>query len=197
MAGVAEVPVVVWDGSRGDLGAVVFAENYHRKNVSPIEQANAIMGRLEAGDMTAEDIARTFGRSIRWVQEQVAMLAWPVDILEAVHGGHLSIQGGRALAQITDEAYREFLVRQAVGSGASGRVCEAWLEGWRASLPPEEAMAQEPAGSGSAAVAPTPRVPCLVCHEAFGYEELSNVVICTSCVRVVSEMARRHRAGQG
>jgi len=197
MAGVAEIPIVRLQGERSDLMRMIFDENYHRKDPSPIEQAKAIAERLEAGDITEEQVAHTFNRSVQWVRDQVKILSWPMDVLEAVHTGQLNRAAGAALAQITDEAYRVFLVRNAVEGGASGRTCEAWLAGWRASVPPSEAIELEPEQNRPGAPAPTPMAPCLCCGEPSTYDRLSNVLVCVDCVRVIGQMVRRQSAAGG
>jgi len=196
MAGVVEVPVVVFAGSRSDLGRVIFAENHNRKDPSPIEEAHAMAERIEAGDMTIEEVATVFRRSVGWVKEQIAMLSWPGELLEAVHSRVLNKTAGAALAQVTDEAYRDFLMRHAIEGGATGRTVESWVSAWFANLPPDEAVTLEAASPAAGALAPTPMAPCLCCGEPFTYDQLSNVLICVNCVPVVGALARG-RQGRG
>jgi len=191
MAGVVEVPVRVFAGGEADLGRVVFAENYHRKDPSPVEQAAAIKDRLQGGDMSVEEVAAVFGRSAAWVRGQVAMMEWPDDVLMEVHGRRLSRAAGEALAQVTDEDYRVFLVRNAVESGATGRTCEAWLSAWRSMMPAEDAVGLEAPPSAGVPVRPLPEAPCLMCGESYRIDALSSVLMCVGCVGRVRESLRR------
>jgi ParB family chromosome partitioning protein len=195
MAGVVEVPVRVYEGGQGDLGRVVFAENYHRKDPSPVEQAAAIKDRLEAEDMSVEEVAVVFGRSPAWVRGQVAMMEWPDDVLMEVHARRLSRGAAEALAQVTDDDYRMFLVRNAVESGATARTCEAWLSAWRAMMPMEAAAAVEAPAGGSVPVRPLAEAPCLMCGESYRLDALSSVLMCVGCVARVREALRRGQGG--
>jgi len=190
MAGVAKVPVRVFEGSRSDLGRVVFAENNFRKNPTAVEQAAAISDRYQSGDMTLEEIARVFRRSTDWVKEQIALLGWPDDVLAALHARRISRGAASALAQVTDEDYRVFLVATAAESGATARTCEAWLSAWRSNCPPSEAVTIEAAGAGTVPLRPGPQAPCLMCGEVYAIDGLSSVLMCVGCVRTIRETLR-------
>ena len=181
-AGLSEVPVVVVEADEADRGAMTFAENFFRQNLSPVEQAVAIGEAYQSGAMSIEQIGRAFGHSKDWVTRQIAITQWPDDCLMAIHNGELSVSSASNLAQINDDRYRAFLLSRAVADGASARATAAWLSAWRANRRPEEAVASEPAGPGQPMVPMSPQSPCLMCSKVFPMDALSYVPFCAGCI---------------
>lgn len=186
-SGWEKVPCVVLQGDEASLRSKTFAENFFNEDLTPIELAVAISDEQMSGRMSVERIAQGFRRTPDWVRRQIAIVGWPGDVLEGVHKGKLSIAAASNLACITEEFYRKTLVRQAVENGATARTTSAWLQAWRAMLPPEEAVEVEPVEAGAAQTPMVPQAPCLACHEVYRTDELSHVPICCHCVKVISE----------
>lgn len=181
-AGLKIVPCLAWDSSDVQDSEVVFAENFFRKDLSPVEQASAIADCFEQERMTVEELASAFHRTPYWIQHQIAMLDWPSDVLEAVHLKLLSVSSAANLAQVTDEVYRDFLMRNAVDSGATARATAAWLQAWRSMQPAEAAVQAEPIPQGVVPVPAVPQSPCLCCGMVHPVNEMSHVPICTRCI---------------
>ena len=177
-----EVPCAVCTGSDVQVRERVFAENFHRADVTPIEQACAIKDAVESGACTIEQVAGGFHRSTTWVRQQLAMLEWPDDVTAAIHAGILSVAAASNLACITDDTYREYLVRIASENGATARNTAAWLQAWQSSAPMEEAAEAEPVPPGRRVEAMVPQAPCFFCGEYSRTDALSMVPVCTGCV---------------
>lgn len=183
--GLAKVPVVVFEGEEIQRGEVTFAENFFRKDLSPIERAAAMKDVVASGAVKLSELAKIFHRSGHWVAGQLAMMGWPSEVLEAIHGGAISAAAGANLAAVEDDAYREFLVRQAVAGGATARTTAAWLQAYRAQAPPAAAVEAEP-GAGPARPAPmVPQAPCLACGQVYRTDQLSHVPICAGCINAI------------
>lgn len=193
--GLKTVPAVVEDKTKSQANEIAFAENYHRKNLSPIEQAAAIKDVLEKGDLEAQDIAKIFGRSEHWVRAQVAITTWPGDVQITIHNGGLSVSAASNLALVTDDQYRSFLLRNAVEQGATARTTAAWLQAWRAMQPPEEAILSEPVAEGHTATPTAPQAPCLACGEIFPVDRMSHVPLCGDCIKLIRQATVSPRHG--
>src|SRR4030042_459112 len=87
MARLAEVPCRVYPAGQAKMIRMAFVENHHRKDVTPLEQAHRIGQVLDAGTMTVEEVAETFGRRVGWGGGQLAMVAWPGGVQEEVPRG--------------------------------------------------------------------------------------------------------------
>ncbi|MFZ2149254.1 MAG: ParB/RepB/Spo0J family partition protein [Sedimentisphaerales bacterium] len=185
MAGLETVSVIVRTGSLAEETEVSFAENFFRRDLSPVELACAIKQCLDTKVMGIEELARGFHRSEHWVREMAAITDWPGDVLEAMHNEKLSISAAANLACVTDDVYREFLVRNAVESGATARTTSAWLQAWRSMLTPEDAIKKEPVAGQTSAAPMVPQAPCLCCGEIFPVDKMSHVPMCGACIQTI------------
>lgn len=187
--GLLEVPCCVREDTGAAGAEVSIAENIFRTDLSPIEQGSAIKDILDQKIMDVPEVARMVHRSEHWVRAQLSLLAWPADVLEAIHNGKISVSAASNLAIIEDSKYRGFLLQNAVESGATARTTAAWLQAWRAAMPPETALSQPPV-SGPERVTPAlPEAPCLCCNQMFRTDGLAMVMVCTSCVNAIRASA--------
>ncbi|HJX61074.1 MAG TPA: ParB/RepB/Spo0J family partition protein [Dehalococcoidia bacterium] len=187
MARLAEVPCRVYPAGQAKMIRMAFVENHHRKDVTPLEQAHRIGQVLDAGTMTVEEVAETFGRRVEWVEEQLAMLEWPGDVQEAVHLRQVSVAAGQHLAKIQDDSYRIFLVRMAVENGCTERTAISWVAGWRASVPAEQVAAAGAAAGPERPGAIIPLQICLACHQPREPSALAVAYLCVPCVVALRE----------
>ncbi len=189
--GLDAVPCQVQSGDAGLAKRTAFLGNIVRKDLTPVELAVAVAKAVQDGEASVEEFARSMHRSVDWVRRQVALLDWPEDVLQAIHGGSLSVAAAANLAGVGDDAYRGFLLENAVANGATARTTAAWLQAWRATLPVELAV-QQPAVAGAAGPGPViPQAPCLCCGDMLRTDELSHVPLCARCI------PRVRRLGEG
>lgn len=188
LVGLVAVPCRVMDSSKAVGSEITFAENFFRKDLSPIELSCALQDCLDKKIMTVEEIAAGFHRSKRWVNEMVAIGFWPVDVQEAIHNEQISVSAGSNLALVTDDSYRNFLVRNAVEQGATARTTASWLQAWRAFQPAEEAIKSEPVSVGQNYQPTIPQAPCFCCGQVFAVNEMSHVPVCGACVQVLRQV---------
>lgn len=189
--GLESVPVVVGDYSDAQSKEVAFAENMFREDLTAVEIAAGMKDVLEQGETEIEDLARSVHRSKDWVGRMITMLAWPDDVLAAIHAGWLSVSAANNLALITDDVYRDFLLRNAFDSGATARTTAAWLQAWRSMQPVEDALQTEPGTAGSPPQPAVPQAPCICCGDVYRTDELSHVPACVSCIKLIREVGAR------
>ena len=170
---------------------VVIAENLFRTDLSVVEEACMIHDVIESGTLDAAGVAGAMHRSGHWVQSRLDLLAWPDDVLAGLHDGKLSVAAGSNLALVTDDTYRNFLMRNAVEAGATARTTAAWLQAWRASAPAIEAVEAEPLAVGATAAPSAPQAPCIACGEIKRTDALATVLICPACVAMIRNAGAR------
>jgi len=187
-AGLDVVPAVVRDDVGAAAKEISFAENMFRRDLTPIELASGIKDCLEQGLMTVDELAEGLHRSSNWVRAQAALLSWPVEVLEAIHNDKISVSAASNLAMVSDDVYREFLVRQAVENGATARATAAWLQAWRSMVPASEAITREPVPAGLGVTPAVPQAPCIVCSNVYRTDELSHVPVCVHCIRTIRNL---------
>lgn len=185
IARVVRVKVEVRHGGVAEAKEISFAENFHRKDITVLEEAIAIRDVLESGSMTVDGVARVFHRSVDWVKQQLGILGWPDDVLAVLRSRGLSVSALSNLAKVEDDANRRFLLDAAVANGASEATTAIWLQGWRANRP-VEALSQEtasPAGGGHEV-----RVPmslCMACRREVRPDGLVMVYVCLECSQMI------------
>lgn len=189
--GLVSVPVVVGDYSDAQSKEVAFAENMFREDLSAVEISAGLKDVLDQNIMTVEELAKSVHRSTNWIGRMIAMLAWPDDVLAAIHDGWLSVSAANNLALITDDVYRDFLLRNAFDSGATARTTAAWLQAWRAMQPPEAAVLAEPVPGQVNLKPAVPQAPCICCGDVYRTDELSHVPACVRCIKLIREVGTR------
>lgn len=185
LARVSQVPVLIRSGTGADIKRICFAENYHRKDLSPVQQARALVDVLADDTMTIEEVAATFRRTVEWVKDQIAILSWPEDVLACVHAKTISVSAAGNLAKISDSTYRQFLLQMAVSGGATARTTAGWLQGWESQFPAGEVVAL-PLGPGSSG--PDPVLPmslCVGCRGEFSPQGMVPIYLCPNCVSLL------------
>jgi len=186
-ANLKSVPCIIRSGDDVQTNEVVFAENFFRKDLSPVELACALKDVREKGEIGLAELADGFHRSEHWVVRMIAIADWPGDVQEAIHNEQLSVSAGSNLAVVTDDSYRSFLVRNAVEQGATARTTASWLQAWRAMQPAEEAITSEPVEGRAAPVPAIPQAPCFICSEVYKVNEVSHVPICGDCIKLIKQ----------
>ncbi len=185
LAGLGAVPCFVRDTKPDADAEISFAENFFRKDLSPVELAGALKDCLLKKTMTVEELAAGFNRSEHWVQSMIAIADWPPDVLAALHEKAISVSAASNLALVTDERYRNFLLCNAAEQGATARTTAAWLQAWRAMQPAEEAVTASPVALGAPQAPMVPQAPCLCCSQLFKVNEMSHVPVCGACVQLL------------
>ena len=194
-ANLSEVPAIIRESDKAEATEVSFAENFFRRDLSPVERAAAIRECLDAGIMTIEEIAKGFHRSQAWITAQAHMTTWAPEILQAIHYKKISVAAASNLAAITDPQYRNFLLNNAIENGATARATSAWLQAWQLSRPAEEAMKQAPVDGVVPAAAVVPKAPCLFCVNVFRTDALNFMGVCARCLADFQQ-AREQRLRQ-
>ena len=185
MAGLDALSCIYVEEEPAVVAEITFAENFFRKNLSPIELAAALKDCLDNKIMSVTELAAGFHKTEHWVERMIAISDWPDDVQQAVHNKLISVSAAGNLALVTEDAYREFLVKNAVEQGATARTTAAWLQAWRAYDPPEQAITAEPVPLGSPQVPLVPQAPCLCCSQLFGVNEMSHVPVCGPCIQIL------------
>jgi len=186
--GVEKLPCFILDTEEDKTRETSFAENFFRRDLSPVELACALKDVIDNERMKVAELAAGFHRSEHWVHSMIAIAGWPEDVLEAIHVKAISVSAASNLVLVTDETYRNFLLRNAAEQGATARTTAAWLQAFQAMQPPEEAVTAEPVPAGAAQVPLVPQAPCYCCAQMFKVNEMSHVPACGACVQIIRQV---------
>lgn len=178
---------VGWNGA--------FAENMFRQDLTPIEEAAAVLDCIDSKKYTIDGLSRALGRSVGWVNDRLEMMRWPGDVLAVVHSGGLSVSAARNLAGIDDETHRGMLLEYAVSNGATARITAAWLQSFQAGKICNDPGEVEPVPANSVLPPIEPYTPCVMCSRKFKMVELRYTPICADCSPLLVDLARKIGSG--
>lgn len=125
MAGLTEIPAVIFDGDDLKAAQVALIENIQREDLNPVEEALGYGALIERFGLTQEQVAKQVGRSRSAVANMLRLLELPDEVLEMLKSGELSAGHAKALLGLEDEDKIEPLAQRVIERGMSVREVEA------------------------------------------------------------------------
>jgi len=185
------IAATMFTGSDKDAETARFAENLHRENLTPMEEALAIAREHFENFTPLDTIARMLNRSMDWVAQRLQLVDMPADLKELVHTKQLPIGSALALTEITDTAHRTYLQQYAMNAGAAVPVIREWVRQWH--------LAKDLGTQGNAPRPAMPEagqpitvmMPCFICGDPHPYQLLRIMRVCQGCT---GEIQREHAA---
>ncbi len=141
-AGVKEVPVVVKESTATQAFELALVENLQRRDLNPIEEAEAYRRLADEHGYTAEQLASRVGKDRATIANTLRLLKLPAPVRAMVAGGQLQAGHARALLGLPDYQAVASAAERVVKGALSVRQTEALVQRERA---PEKA--RPPAGS--------------------------------------------------
>ena len=125
MAGLTEIPAIVFDGDELKAAQVALIENIQREDLNPVEEAVGYGMLIERYGLTQEQVAKQVGKSRSAVANMLRLLDLPEEALEMLKSGELSAGHARALLGLDDDEAIIELAAKIVARGMSVREVEA------------------------------------------------------------------------
>lgn len=97
MAGLTEIPAVIFDGDELKAAQVALIENIQREDLNPVEEAMGYGALIEKFGLTQEQVAKQVGKSRPAVANILRLLNLPDEVLEMLREGTISEGHARAL----------------------------------------------------------------------------------------------------
>ncbi|MGB9600378.1 MAG: ParB/RepB/Spo0J family partition protein [Myxococcota bacterium] len=111
-AGLKEVPIMIVSLDDREALETAVIENIHRKDLNPIEEAEAYQYMLEKFNLTQEDLSRKIGKSRPAIANILRLLRLPDNIKEKIRSGEITEGHARALLMAKDEMEMQKLLSQ-------------------------------------------------------------------------------------
>jgi ParB family chromosome partitioning protein len=115
-AGLLRVPVVVRESTPIESLELALIENIHRKDLNPIEEAQAYSKCLKEGRGTQEALAKKLGRERSTISNMLRLLKLPQPIQQDLIDGRMSMGHARVLAGLVGKhaqmALRDLILRR-------------------------------------------------------------------------------------
>lgn len=108
-AGLDTVPVVVRESSPSEYLELALIENIHRKDLNPIEEAEAYRQIIEGGNLTQETLAGRLGKDRSTIANMLRLLSLPPSVQQDLLEGRLSMGHARVLAGLKNPGEQKTL----------------------------------------------------------------------------------------
>lgn len=118
MAGLKKVPVVVKDLNDEQAREIMLMENLQRKDLRPLEEANALTALIEMG-LSREELADRISMSASWVSGRIRLLKLPKEILKYLEEGKLGVEHAMAFVPYVEWPVINVLVKNLQSEFAS------------------------------------------------------------------------------
>ena len=125
MAGLSEIPAVVYDGDELRAAQVAMIENVQREDLNPVEEALGYGALIDRFGLTQEQVSKQVGKSRSAITNMLRLLDLPDEVLELLRSGELKEGHARALLGLDDESHMILLANRVIASGLSVREVEA------------------------------------------------------------------------
>jgi ParB family transcriptional regulator, chromosome partitioning protein len=126
LAGIPSVPVVIRDDfvTKGARLEVALVENVQRRDLNPVEEAEAYERLSSEFSLTQQEIAQKVGKSREVIANSLRLLGLPKDIKESLRAGVLSRAHARALLAFGDEGKQREVYGHIIGGRLSSKEVE-------------------------------------------------------------------------
>ena len=124
MAGLTEIPTVVFDGDDLKAAQVAMIENIQRENLNPVEEAFGYRDLIERFGLTQDLVAKQVGKSRPAVANALRLLERPEEVLEMLRDGTISAGHARALLGLSDPDLMAVFAEKVSQNGLSVRDTE-------------------------------------------------------------------------
>lgn len=124
LAGFQTVPVVVRNCTDQQAMVLALVENLQRKDLNPIETAQAYHRLLKEFGLTQEALAERVGRDRSSVANMVRLVHLPTDIQQDIAAGRLTTGHAKVLLGLADREEQLRLARRIVAESLSVRQAE-------------------------------------------------------------------------
>lgn len=103
MAGLTEIPAVIFDGDELKAAQVALIENIQREDLNPVEEAMGYGALIDKFGLTQEQVSKQVGKSRPAIANMLRLLELPKEVLEMLKEETISAGHARALLGLNSE----------------------------------------------------------------------------------------------
>ena len=128
MAGLSEIPAVVFDGDELKAAQVALIENVQREDLNPVEEAMGYGALIDRFGLTQDQVAKQVGKNRSTVANMLRLLDLPDAVLEMLRVGDLTVGHARPLLALETEEQMIDVANRVVAQELSARAVEALVK---------------------------------------------------------------------
>jgi ParB family chromosome partitioning protein len=136
LAGLDEVPCIVFDIDMEESGLIALVENLQRRDLDFIEEAEGLERLIRLFGLSQEECARRIGKSQSAVANKLRLLKLPSDVLEGLRDGGLTERHGRALLRLQEAEAQRAALSRFLRENMTVAVAEAYVDRLLTKPPP-------------------------------------------------------------
>ncbi len=103
MAGLTEIPAVIFDGDELKAAQVALIENVQREDLNPVEEAMGYGALIDKFGLTQEQVAKQVGKSRPAIANMLRLLDLPEEVLIMLRDGDITAGHARALLGLSSK----------------------------------------------------------------------------------------------
>lgn len=124
MAGLVEIPAVIFDGDDLKAAQVAMIENIQREDLNPVEEAFGYRDLIDRFGLTQDLVAKQVGKSRPAVANALRLLDLPEELLDMLRDGTITPGHARALLGLSDPDLIVVFAEKVTQNGLSVRDTE-------------------------------------------------------------------------
>ncbi len=128
MAGLTEIPAVIFDGDELKAAQVALIENIQREDLNPVEEAMGYGALIDKFGLTQEQVSKQVGKSRPAIANMLRLLELPREVLDMLKEGTISAGHARALLGFGSEELMIEYANKIVERSMSVREIEALVQ---------------------------------------------------------------------
>jgi len=130
LAMLKSVPALVRQASDTQMLELALIENIHRRDLNPIERAEAYLSYLNKFSLTQAQAAERLGENRSVIANYLRLLELPADIKQMLIDGRLSMGHARAILGLPTDQLRRKLANRALARRLSVRDVERFVQNY-------------------------------------------------------------------
>ena len=141
LLGLKEIPAMIKELDDRETFMLAIMENLQRKDLNPLEEANAFQRLIDEFKLTLEEIGKMLGKDKSSIANTLRLLKLPSEIKEALSKGIISRSQARTILSADEHRQRE-LFHRILKEGLSVRALERQVETLRRKKRPDPFVAE-------------------------------------------------------
>lgn len=130
IAGMIKLPCIVRTLTDHEAVGIKVSENFHRKDIDPIDEALFYAELNVTYNTSVDEIAKAIGRRAEYVEGRLDLLQYPTELMKAIKEKKVSLAAAKWLSQITNESDRNIYIEFAVKDGITEDNARNWYNNW-------------------------------------------------------------------
>ena len=182
-AGLVVAPCIVYPSKDVALEAIKYAENRHREELSPADEAiwfSELLERDAGGDV--DTLAGLLNEKRAYIEGRLLLLSGDPEVFRALEAGKIGIGVAQQLNRCDEMLHRRMLLDNAVRGGATVAIVSGWIAEYEQIHKPANANTQAAAPPSAPGVSPVMDFfRCVLCKKDDNVHQMQPAQMHTYC----------------